>query len=306
MSQHQCLTKTGHNTENGNDCRLWWKATYTEIGKIKYPLKDKMDAYAHYHLTPELEAAAAAMTNAERCDWFWNELPNHIATLSPEDLFPLADHPTEQHRYKARELLVDHLCRAGFLRDETKTEPTCIAPCCGQPHTWKSAQSGLNHIKHSPCPLGFSIVEGKCVCDCKKTYDTPNAAWEHQRKIGNCLAYRRSRQALFCTLCEHQCETKKDLETHTQSKSHIKKENPIKLFCDVCEVSCRTKKEYDRHCEGKQHKFRTDPATRPNLTCSACKITCSSQRKYEAHLQTAKHLKKTTSVNVAVDTNGPD
>jgi len=154
--------------------------------------------------------------------------------------------------------------------------------------------------------MGFSIIDGKCVCDCKRKFDRPQDAMEHQRKIGNCLQYRRSRQALFCVICEHQCETKKDLEEHKQTKSHIKKENPIKLICDACEVSCRTKKEYDRHCEGKQHKFRTDPATRPNLTCSACKITCTSQRKYEAHLETAKHLKKTTSVCVAGKTNGPD
>ena len=262
--------------------------------------------YAKYHLTPELEAEVSAMTPNDRCDWFYNRLHEHLATLSVEALFPLADDTKEEHRHRAREYIMVHMCQAGLLRDETKIDPTCIAPCCGQPFTWRQVRGALGHIKHSPCPSGFSIIDGKCVCDCKKKCDTPQLAMEHQRKIGNCLQVRISRQALFCVLCEHQCESKKDLEDHKQTKSHIKKENPIKLICDACEVSCRTKKEYERHCEGKMHKFRTDPATRPNLTCSACKITCTSQRKYEAHLLTAKHLKKTTSVNVAVDTNGPD
>ncbi len=258
--------------------------------------------YAPYRLTPELEAKLDAMAFEERHKWWNNEYLEYVATLPVSDLMFLAS-GTQDIRYTARGLLEERMLEGGLLR---RDENSCMTPCCGQYYDWKSAQAGLNHIKHSPCPAGFSIEEGKCVCDCKKKFDTPQQAMEHQRKIGNCLAYRRERQALFCTLCEHQCATKKELEDHKQSKSHIKKENPIKLICDACEVTCRTKKEYDRHCDGKLHKFRTDPATRPNLTCSACKITCTSQRKYEAHLLTAKHLKKTTSVNVAVDTNGPD
>jgi hypothetical protein len=296
------LTKTDHNTENGKDCRMPCEATYTGTGKIKYPPKDKMNPYAPYRLTPELEAKLDAMTFEVRRAWWENDYPEYVATLPVADLLILAN-GTQDIRYTARPLLIQRMREAGLIAVD---DFTCMTPCCGQHHKWNEAQSGIAHIKHSPCPFGFSVVEGKSVCDCKRKFDTPNEAREHQRKIGNCLHYRRERQALFCVICEHQCETKKDLEAHKQSKSHIKKENPIKLICDVCEVSCRTKKEYDRHCEGKLHKFRTDPATRPNLTCSACKITCSSQRKYEAHLLTAKHLKKTTSVNVAVDTNGPD
>ena len=254
-----------------------------------------MNAYTPYRLTPELEATLDAMSFEDRRAWWDNEYPTYVATLPVADLLILAS-GTLDIRYTARCLVMDRMREAGLL--PTADDFTCITPCCGMPHTWKDARSGLNHVKHSPCPMGFSIVEGKCVCDCKKKCDTPQLAMEHQRKIGNCLVDRRSRQALFCSLCEHQCESKKDLEAHKQTKSHLKLENPVKLHCEVCEVSCRTAKEYARHCEGKLHLFRTDPATRPTLTCSVCKITCSSQRKYDAHLTTAKHLKKTTSVCV--------
>lgn len=256
-----------------------------------------------YRLTPEMAATLEAMSYEDRRAWWDNDYPAYVKTLPVADLLALAS-GTNDYRFDARTLLVEHMRKAGLL--EGSDDMTCVAPCCGQRYGWNSTMTALHHIKHSPCPSGFSIVEGKCVCDCKRTFDTPQEALAHQHRIGNCLAYRRQRQALFCVLCEHQCETKKDLEEHKKTKSHLKLENPVNLHCDACEVSCRTKKEFDRHCEGKLHKFRTDPATRPTLTCAACKITCSSQRKYEAHLETAKHLKKTTSVSIAGKTNGPD
>jgi hypothetical protein len=262
-----------------------------------------MTSYAPYRMTPELEARVSVMSYEDRRAFWDDEYPAYVKTLPVADLVFLAN-GTNDIRFTARPLLVERMREAGLLAGPEVL--TCIAPCCGALFDWKQAQSGLNHIKHSPCPMGFSIQDGKCVCDCKRKFDTPQEAMGHQQRIGVCLHYRKQRQALFCVICEHQCESKKDLEEHKKTKSHIKKENPITLVCDVCEVSCRTKKEYDRHCAGKMHTFRTDPATRPSLTCSACKVVCSSQRKYDAHLQTAKHLKKTTSVNVAVNTNGPN
>ena len=256
-----------------------------------------------YRLTPDLKAKLEAMSYDERRTWWDEQYPDYVKSLPVADLLVIASSKNE-FRFMAQEVLVERMRQAGLL--DGPELMTCRAPCCGSVYRWESTQGALNHIKHSPCPSGFSLVEGKCVCDCKRTFDTPQEANDHQRRVGNCLVYRRERQALFCTLCEHQCQTKKDLEAHKTTKSHLKLENPINLICDVCEVKCRTKKEFDRHCEGKLHKFRTDPATRPTLTCSACKVVCSSQRKYEAHLETAKHLKKTMSVSVVVKTNGPD
>lgn len=250
-----------------------------------------MDAY---RLPPPTADMVSALPHEDRRAWFETEYPTLLASMSVADLLFVANGTTD-YRFTARPLLMDRMTDAGLSHGPNDT---CLAPCCGQPYEWRSTASALAHITHSPCSRGFRIVEGRCVCDCKRTFATPQEAHEHQRKIGNCLDYRRTRQALFCTLCEHQCESKKDLEAHTQSKSHLKLEHPVKLHCEVCEVSCRTPNEYARHCEGKLHKFRTDPATRPMLTCSVCKITCSSQRKYDAHLTTAKHLKKTTSVCV--------
>lgn len=246
-------------------------------------------------LPPEYRKQFEVMSEEEVYDWFETKYDDVVKQMSVEDQLYVA----KGHCEVARRLLEARMVEVGFTWScYAYGENLYHAPCCGSRYAWDRVEHALEHVRHSPCPHGFTILEGKCVCDCKRKCDSPKEALAHQDRIGNCLEERRRRQRLFCTLCEHQSDTKKEHEAHTQSKTHIKKANPVVLVCEVCEVSCRTRKEYERHCQGKLHLFRTDPATRPNLTCSVCKTTCSSQRNMDAHLLTAKHLKKTTSVCV--------
>ena len=248
-----------------------------------------MDAYM---LTPELEARVNAMTHAER-RLFWDEgeYRAYMETLPVPTLLTMA-HSTHTIRTDARVVLMKKMEDAGLK----KGADGYIVPCCGQLFQWRHTAIALSHIKHSPCPNGFMIMDGKCVCDCKKKCDSPENAMAHQIKVGNCLMERKRLQTIYCFVCEYQSQTKKQHEEHLASKTHDKKANPIKLTCDCCEVVCRTKKEFDRHCAGKQHIYKANPMS---LTCACCKITCLSRRQMETHEQTNKHKK-----NMETNTNG--
>jgi hypothetical protein len=243
-----------------------------------------------YRITPEMEQRLTAMSYEDR-QIFWNtEYPEYMKAMPIADLLFLAQ-STLPIRIEARVLLETRIEDAGLKGG--------VAPCCGYKFDWRSTAQALAHIKTSPCPMGFQIIDGKCICDCTRVCGTPEDALAHQHKIGNCLHDRRRRQALFCVVCEHQSETKKQHEEHLASTTHYKTANPVKLTCDCCEVVCRTKKEFDRHCAGKQHKYKADPSNRPTYSCSCCTITCSTQKQFEAHQQTNKHKK-----NMETKTNG--
>jgi hypothetical protein len=233
-------------------------------------------------LTPEMTERVAAMTFDERNDFWYNEYRTYILTLPIPALLTLSN-SADDIRFSAQAALMSRMEEAGLRGG--------ITPCCGNKYEWKDTAAALSHIKSSPCPMGFQIIDGKCVCDCKKKCDTPELAKAHQIKIGICLHERKRLQKLFCVVCEHQSETKKQHEEHLASKTHHKTANPVNLTCDVCKVVCRTKKEFDRHCAGKQHIYKADPSHRPNYTCSCCKITCSTQKQFDAHQQTNKHTK---------------
>lgn len=244
-----------------------------------------MDAY---QLTPELKARVEAMTYDERRLFWDTEYPEYIKTLPISNILTLAN-STQDIRIEARVVLQTRMEDAGLKRN---TDGSYMARCCGQSYDWRMTAAALGHIKHSPCPNGFTITDGKCVCDCKRKCETPEDAMAHQIKVGNCLHDRKRRQQLFCAVCEHQSETKKQHEEHLASKSHDKKANPVNLTCNACEVICRTLKEYERHCAGKLHIYKTNPVS---LTCECCKITCLSRRQMEAHKETNKHKKNAAS-----------
>ena len=247
-----------------------------------------MDAYM---LTSELKARVNAMTYAEGRVFWDTEYPEYVKTLPVADLLTLAN-STQDIRNMAQTLLMCKMEEAGLK----KGADGYIVPCCGQLFQWRLTAVALSHIKHSPCPNGFTITDGKWVCDCKRKYDTPELVQAHLKNFGNCLHERKRLQTIYCVVCEHQSQTKKQHEEHLASKAHDKKVNPVKLTCECCEVVCRTKKEFDRHCAGKQHIYKANPMS---LTCACCKITCLSRRQMETHEQTNKHKK-----NMETLTNG--
>ena len=170
------------------------------------------------------------------------------------------------------------MCKVG----KSLRPPDRLAKAEGEASTWHPEEFQLLYMKYVP---SMKFAEGKIHEFFKETNVTP--------------AYLKGGREWFLSDPNRVRCVMEALEGDPirESADEPVRPPPVKR-CEVCEVSCRTAKEYARHCEGKLHKFRTDPATRPNLACAACKITCTSQRKYEAHLETAKHLKKTTSVCV--------
>lgn len=238
-------------------------------------------------LTPEMKERVDAMPDAERNTFWWTEFDEYMNTLPIADLMMI----TERVPYKrvaAISSIVKKMEDAGLKRTGVWEY---AVPCCGNIYGWRQTATALEHIKHSPCPAGFTIVDGMCVCDCKRKCETPELAKAHQSKVGNCLHERRRRQKLFCVVCEHQSETTKQYEEHIATKTHEKKANPINLTCDACKITCRSPKEFERHCKGKHHLFKINPALRPSYVCECCKITCLSAKQLEAHNETNKHKK---------------